>query len=242
MDSERIIERFYTICSSIGGTAHGLSEAVIDELLDYIEESPILINVVKDATKDYNYYKEMDAAKCEYDKGHYIRMPETDGAKVALIVGLLHELREGVKGITNFVSKYYNDKNIASAHKRFYEQAIVPFRDAFIRMLTQEPSSEGEKLKEAVSSIEYFPKSAKAEFKFWIDELIEIIAVDKLLLQKDKQDFASILKGFEYVLEKDDIVLLELFWIATKRVLKGYKKGRTPLQELQALIVKYKII
>ena len=50
MDSERIIERFYTICSSIGGTAHGLSEAVIDELLDYIEESPILINVVKDGS------------------------------------------------------------------------------------------------------------------------------------------------------------------------------------------------
>ncbi|MGI6213225.1 MAG: hypothetical protein ACOYIQ_01585 [Christensenellales bacterium] len=239
---ERIIRKFYAICTSIGNTAHGLSEAVIDELLDYIEENPILINVVKDATKDFNYYKELEKACCEYDKGYYIRMPEEDGAKVALIIGLLHELREGIKGITNFVSKYYKDKNIAGAHLKFYEQAIVPFRDAFIRMLTQEDAGEGEKLIEGISCARHFPSGAKSELKFWIDELIEIVAVDKTLIQKDKSDYAAMLKGFEYVLEKDDALLLELFWTAVKRALKGYKKGRAPLKEMQALIVKYKII
>lgn len=242
MSENLIIEKFYTTCTSIGNTAHGLTEAVIDELLDIIEGNPILINVVKDATKDFNYYKELQRAECEYDKGHYIRMPQADGAKIALVIGLLHEFREGIKGITNFVSKYYKDKNIASAHQKFYEQAIVPFRDAFIRMLTQETDSAGERLKQSILHIECFPKSAKEELKIWIGELIETIAIDKQLNQKDKQDYAAILGGLEYVLELDDTVLLELFWVAVKRVLKGYKKGRTHLAELEALIKKYKII
>ncbi len=242
MSNDPIVEKFYAICTSIGNTAHGLTEAVIDELLDYIEANPILINVVKDATKDYNYYKEMQNAECEYDRGYYIKMPQTDGAKVALIIGLLHELREGIKGITNFVSKYYKDKNIAGAHKRFFEQAIVPFRDAFIRMLTQGVNSAGDKLVQSIARIECFPGSAKEELRIWTEELIETIAIDKMLSQKDKKDYAAMLAGLGYVLKQDDTVLLELFWTAVKRVLKGYKKGRAHLAELEAIIKKYKII
>ena len=211
-------------------------------MLDYVEDNPILINVVKDATKDYNYYKEIQAAECEYDKGYYIKMPQADKAKVALIVGLLHELREGIKGITNFVSKYYKDKNIAGAHKKFFEQAILPFRDAFIRMLTQGVDSAGEQLMQSIPHIECFPNSAKEELRIWTEELIQTIAIDKMLPAQDKQDYGSMLAGLGYVLKLDDTVLLDLFWTATKRVLKGYKKGKAHLAELEAIIKKYKII
>jgi len=119
MKDNRIIEKFYTICESIGKTPHGLTEAVLDELLDYIEENPILINIVKDATKDFNYYREKKEAERVIDKTYFIKMPEADGAKVAYIIGILHDFREGTSNITNFVSKFFTDKNIEQSHKKF---------------------------------------------------------------------------------------------------------------------------
>lgn len=242
MSENRIIEKFREICESIGKTPHGLTEAVLDELLDYIEDNPILINVVKDATKDFNYYKIIKEAEYGYDNNFYLKMPEEDGAKIALTVGVLHDFREGVSNITNFVSKFYKDKNIEQSHKKFYEGAIIPFCRAFINMLTEENETEGEKLIETVNHIECFPKSAKSEIKFWIREVIEIIAIDKSLSQEDRQDYATLLEGFDYVLERDDMVLLELLWTANKRVLKSYKKGKMPLREIDNIVKRYKII
>lgn len=132
MDKNNVnaILNFIASCNDFIGGKFLFAPAKLQSMYDEILLSPDLNNLFGECNKDFNYSLEMTKAfvKMPTKLGSFTKPAELDKF-LALVFGVLKEIKEETLDYNIFVGKYFSAEDKIPPTKKFAQNVVVPLRD-----------------------------------------------------------------------------------------------------------------
>lgn len=229
------ISTFMSSCDDLINGKFIFAGNKVANILNAINESPELYEVITECLKDFNYDKELGRARVKLPtkKGTF-KMPEDKSTIIALVFCMLVEIQENKLDLKQLLADYFESEE-KPQFENFASSVIVPFKNAVAYLFDIEgankfkpqPQTESQKEEKAEAPTQVSSKAEKYlnSLKTICDDIVSDMDYAKV-----KEEFADDLLYLTDIIKdvanKKDVKEASALAIGLCYVLKQVKKLR----------------
>lgn len=217
-----------------------LIEKPISHLLSVLVSRPDYFSVIGECAKTASFKVEYKKAVLHTNSSEKkFFLPKSDTQIVSLVVGLFFEFDKAIISPTDFINTFFESPKPHDSYVKFCDNILKPFEQSFKNLyigVTASPPSDSASRDLQNTSI---PDKTKEECAYWIRKMIDSVLGDNSIPETLRKDCMKLLKGFLYVLEGNDPIILEIVWIGLYHTLKQVNNCFREIKELQVLLESY---
>ncbi|MCL2630246.1 MAG: hypothetical protein FWD49_01820 [Firmicutes bacterium] len=244
-DTKFLQKKFSGLLSELYETRLILSGSRISRLLSFISSEPDLLALITEAVRAIDHKAELERALRRDGHKVVFKLPDGQMEIISLVTGLMYRFDSEYESISivDFITKLFPapSGNSHESYANFCNEVLKPYERAVLGALSNNldgvENSEAEEI-----SADALPDNAKTDLDFWLRNLLELVKDDKSLNTETAKDYSTLLRGMLHAGEEQNNSLLKTIFTGLKYALKPYKKAQRELEEIQNLLVGYKIL
>ena len=239
MNSENVGQAynfFRQKCQDIIDSQYLMSDTQILKLLRYIANTPCLMEFLAKCNQGLDFSNEFNEATA----GVTFKIPQSKKRLITLVTGMLFAIDRKELNFGSFLLKFYGvSDDYEVSYKLFCKSVLMPYMDAFA-MILKDDVEEDNQLQDDKGGI--IDESVKEQIYPYISAVKELVLQDNSLKDKKRQEFLTMLEGFNYVIEIFNCKMIEVVWIGLKSVMSNYRPVQSFLKSLESILNAFAII
>lgn len=228
------IKEIKSSCNRLANSNLLVLDNEISVFLSQIAENENLREIIKESNKNYSFSYDWE----RFQQQRRIALPSSKRHIIAFAVGLLYKIDvKEISSIDMLTTFYYQTADLQQAFFTFTREILDPMQDAFVSLLKGEPISDEDMTNEPVVLDKLYEDVLE-----WLNIITEKIKNNRAKLESDaEKELLAMIKGFQYILEKNDIYLSRLLWNGTKNTFYKHNINVREIYEIEKLFKLYGI-
>lgn len=233
---------FDSACNQIAESNLIMMQKPLINLMKLIAYNDSIRGCVSDCYRSINYEETLKQVLVKDAEGHFrFSLPTSRRALVAVITKLLYEFVVGEQNMQTLLGSVYHDLDVRDAFKRFCEDVLLPYKEAFKEVFLAKTTEEEEEPFED-TYVALINNAVIAEVAAVAGDIRSELMGDNRIAADQRKQLIVLIDGLCEVLESDLPKLVMPSWLGIQYAFGAAKKCTASVARLKSVLEDYMLV